>query len=122
MYRGEVVAMANCSAIKGNGERCRGIAKAGSDYCPAHDPARSEARSRSASKAARSRPSTEIRAIKGGISEVLEGVRDGSIERGVGAVLFQGYNALLKAVETERKIKETEELEQRIQQLEEIAS
>ena len=113
--------MAKCSAIKGNGERCRGIAKAGSDYCPAHDPARSEARSRSASKAARSRPSTEIRAIKAGIREVLDGVQDGSIERGVGAVLFQGYNTLLKSTETERRIRELDEIEERVRALERIA-
>jgi hypothetical protein len=39
------------------------------------------------------------------------------VERGVGALVIQGYNTLLKAVEVERKVKETEELEERIEQL-----
>jgi|SRR5215208_5842988 len=110
--------MTRCPAITRDGQPCRGLVGAGSDYCPAHDPARSEARSRSASKAARSRPSTEIRAIKAGIREVIDGVQDGSIERGVGAVLFQGYNALLKATETERRIRELDEIEERVEALE----
>jgi hypothetical protein len=45
-------------------------------------------------------------------------VLDERIERGVGAVAFQGYNALLKAVETERRIREVEELETRLEVLE----
>lgn len=45
----------------------------------------------------------------------------GETDRGVAAVVFQGYNALLKATETERRIKETEELEARLAQLEEAA-
>jgi hypothetical protein len=46
-------------------------------------------------------------------------VRDGSLERSVGAVLLQGYNTLLKATETERRWYETQELEARIEELEE---
>src|SRR5215217_7441401 len=60
--------MRGCSAIKANGERCRGIAATGSDYCPAHDPARADARIKAASKAAKSRSAvvteTDITIIK----------------------------------------------------------
>jgi hypothetical protein len=48
-------------------------------------------------------------------------VQDGTIERGVGAVVFQGFNTLLKAVEVERRIRETDELAERIEQLEATA-
>ncbi len=112
--------MARCSAIKPNGERCRGIAKAGSDWCPAHDPARAEERKRAASKAARSKPSRELVEIKRELRIVIGGVLSGRIERSVGAVAFQGFNSLLKAVEVERRVKETEELEERIRQMEEM--
>ena len=67
--------MRECSGIKANGERCRGIAKAGSDYCPAHDPARTQARREAASKAARAKgPVGEIVEIKACIRELAEGV------------------------------------------------
>jgi len=46
-------------------------------------------------------------------------VLGGRIERGTGAVVFQGFNALLKAVETERRVRETDELLERIEALEE---
>jgi hypothetical protein len=45
-------------------------------------------------------------------------VLDGSVERGRGAVVFQGWNCLLKAVEVERKVKETDELLDRLERLE----
>lgn|SRR5215218_6186535 len=111
-----------CRATKGNGERCRGTATSPDGLCWAHAPENAAKRQRIASKAGRGRPSSEIRVIKAGINEILEGVRDGSIERSVGAVLFQGYNVLLKAVETERKIRELDEIEARVRRLEGIAS
>ncbi len=110
--------MASCSAIKPNGERCKGIAKGGSEWCPAHDPARAKARSRSASKAAKSKPGTEIRGIKQEIRDVIEAVRIGALPKGTGAVVFQGYNVLIKAVEQERKVRELDELEERVEKLE----
>ncbi|MBA2512416.1 MAG: hypothetical protein H0V28_13175 [Rubrobacteraceae bacterium] len=62
---------------------------------------------------------SEIVDIKGVVRRVVGGVLNGSIERGVGAVAFQGLNTLLKAVEVERKIKEQEEVLARIEALEE---
>jgi hypothetical protein len=40
------------------------------------------------------------------------------VERSIGAVVFQGFNVLLKAVEVERKVKETDELLERVKLLE----
>jgi hypothetical protein len=53
---------------------------------------------------------------------VISNALSGEIERGVAAVVFQGYNALLKAVETERKIREQEEILERIERLEQAAA
>jgi len=46
--------MAECAAITRNGHPCKGLVRPGSDHCPAHDPARADARRRAASKAVRS--------------------------------------------------------------------
>ncbi len=113
--------MARCSAIKADGQPCRGIAATGTDYCPAHDPARAEARKRSASKAARARhgaASGEIAELKDALTALYDEVRNGAVQTRVGAILCQILNAQIRAVETGRKIKETEELESRIEELE----
>ena len=110
--------MAECAAITRNGQPCRGLVRAGNDYCPAHDPARQEARRRAASKAGRSRPGRELTEVKRDIRHVGDGVRDGSIESRVGAVVFQGYNTLLKTLDVERRWYETDQLEERLEELE----
>jgi hypothetical protein len=45
-------------------------------------------------------------------------VRTGESDRGVGAVIFQGYIILLRAVEIECKVRETDELVERLLGLE----
>jgi hypothetical protein len=49
---------------------------------------------------------------------VVDAVLDGSKDRGRAAVAIQGLNALRGALELERRIKDTEELEARIEALE----
>jgi len=88
-------------------------------YCFAHDPANAERRSRAASRAARSKPSREIKAIKDQVGTLIKNVISGEVTQGRAAVALQGYNCLLRAADLERRIKETEELEARIAALEE---
>ena len=56
--------------------------------------------------------------IKSEIRAAIEAVQTGELNRGVGAVVFQGYNTLLRAVEVERKIRELDELEDCLEVLE----
>jgi hypothetical protein len=108
-----------CTGIKASGDRCQGIAKAGSDFCPAHDPARAEARREAASKAARAKgPGGEIVGIKARIRELAEGVIEGEVERGRASVAFQGLGVLKGFMELELKIKEQQEFEARLSELE----
>ncbi len=108
-----------CAAITLGGKPCKGLVRPGNDYCPAHDPARQEARRRAASKAGKSKkPGRELTEAKRDILDVIKGVREESIERPVGAVVFQGYNTLLKALDVERRWRETDELEARLEELE----
>ena len=115
--------MRGCSAIKANGERCRGIAATGSDYCPAHDPGRAEERSRMASKAARSRQvstgtTMDIPIIKSRLKDLYEAVLDGRVDRSAAAVANQIANTQLRAVEVERRVREQDDLEIRLDELE----
>ncbi len=113
--------MHQCGSIKANGERCQAVAMAQSDWCVSHDPDRKEARRRAASKAARSKPNPEIRALRKQAASLYEDVLVGAVEPGVAAVACQVANLQARLVELERKIREADEFEGRIAELEERA-
>jgi hypothetical protein len=116
--------MSRCAAIKPNGERCKVEAIADAEWCWSHHPEYEQARQRRASKGGkrggRGRPQADLSDLKRRISEVIDAVLEGSQDRGRAAVAIQGFNALRAALEQERKIKETENLEARIQALEDL--
>ncbi len=107
-----------CSGITRSGGRCTHTAKGPSGFCHLHDPARASERSRSASRAGKSTGGREIRDLKKRISEVVEAVLEGSQDRGRAAVAIQGLTALRSVLELERKVREGDELEARIEELE----
>jgi hypothetical protein len=106
-----------CAAITRAGERCKLEATNGS-YCWSHAPETAQARKQRGRRGGKARGTGEMGEVKRQVRSVIAGVLSGKVERGVGAVLFQGYNTLLKAVEVERKIREQEELEERLEALE----
>jgi hypothetical protein len=110
--------MPRCAGTKRDGGRCTTIVKPPQTHCYQHDPARAGERSRNASKAARTKPSREIGDLKKRIGEVVEAVLDGTQDRGRAAVAIQGFNSLRGVLELERKVRELDDLEARIEQLE----
>jgi hypothetical protein len=112
--------MRGCSAIKQNGEHCKGISATGSDYCPAHDPARAEDRRKAGSKAAKSRHDPEIRRIKGLLQDLYAKVLQGEVGRQAAAVANQIANTQLRAIEIERRVRDQDELEDRLDELEDL--
>jgi hypothetical protein len=81
-------------------------------------PARKEERRRNASRAGRSKPNREVAEIKDRLQELTEEVLSGAVATAPYAVANQLINTRLRAIELERKVKETEELEARIEELE----
>jgi len=65
--------------------------------------------------------SVEIRDLKKRISDVIDAVLEGSQDRGQAAVAIQDFNALKSVLELERKVKEQEEILERIKALEQTA-
>ena len=114
--------MSVCSGIKADGGRCRAQAMRDSDYCINHHPDRAEVRRRRASKGGkrggRGRPQRETEGIKALLEDLTERVLSGELETGPAAVANQLVNTRLRVIEQERKNKETEELEARIEALE----
>jgi hypothetical protein len=112
--------MTQCIGVKPNGELCRCVAARGSDFCPAHDPARKEARHRNASKAARSKPGREIKDLKVQLESLAKDVLKKSVEPKVGAVVNQILNTRARLIEVDRKLRETEELARELEELREM--
>jgi hypothetical protein len=106
-----------CAAITKAGERCKLDATSGS-YCWSHAPENAAQRKAKARRGGKARGASEMAEVKREIRRVIEAVDCGQTERGVGAVLFQGFNVLLKAIETERRIREMEDIEARLEELE----
>ena len=99
-----------CAGKKADGSPCERIVSGSSTYCYAHDPSRSSERSSNASRAAKSKLSSEIIAIRAEIREIMEAVKEGDIERGDAAVLLQGAGYLLKTISEARKQSEYDEI------------
>ena len=114
--------MARCAAIKPNGERCKAEAMPDAEWCYSHHPDYAEERRHRASRAGktggRGRPATELKGIKALLEDLTEQVLSGEQPTGQAAVANQLINTRLSTIETERKIKETEDLEARIEALE----
>jgi hypothetical protein len=112
-----------CAGIKRDGGRCTVIVPSPQTHCYQHDPERAEERRRNASRGGRSkgrRGVGEIPDLKNQLEDLAADVLDGKVPTGVGAVVNQIINTRLRAIEQERKIRETEELAQRLEALEEV--
>ncbi len=114
--------MARCARIKDNGEKCKADAMPGAEWCYSHDPARAQERRRNASRGGKSggrgRGGGEIIETKALLADLTNQVLAGELKTGSAAVANQLINTRLRAIELERKVKETEELEARIEELE----
>jgi hypothetical protein len=114
-----------CTALTRAGVPCKGTPLPGLSVCISHSEAHREALRSAGRKggrvAGRGRPrstSRELSQVRGELRDAINAVRDGTLERGRGAVIFQGFSVLLKAVEVERRAFEAEELAERIGALE----
>ena len=120
--------MPRCAGKKGDGTPCERIvgSSVGSsqEYCYAHYPAFAENRKRAASKAARSpatsRSSREIRQMKGKLEDLYGAVLEGSVTRQAAAVANQIANTQLRAIELERRVRDQDELEGQVDELQEL--
>jgi hypothetical protein len=115
--------LSRCTAIKASGERCKGRAIEGSEWCWNHNPAHADERRRHGSKGGkrggRGRPQAELTDIKHRLSDLATDVLSGRQEKGVAAVASQVLNVYLRAVSVELKLREQLELTERLEALEE---
>jgi hypothetical protein len=114
--------MANCATIKDNGDRCKGRATPGSDWCWNHDPAHEEERKANARKGGkrggRGRPVQELATLRAENSELRDSMLEGELDPRVVAVATQSINVDARLIDLTLKAKEQQELEERMSALE----
>jgi predicted RNA-binding Zn ribbon-like protein len=114
--------MNRCLGTKRDNSPCTVTVEPPQSYCWWHDPAnadkRKQAASRGGKRAGRSRPQTELRDIKGRLSDLADDVLEGRRDKGVAAVASQVLNVYLRAVSVELKVTEQLELIERLESLE----
>lgn len=110
--------MKRCSGKKPSGGRCERIVSQEQSYCYSHDPARQEERKRNAARGGKAKATGEIGQIKTEIHDAIRAVQSKSLDKGVGAVVFQGYGMLLRAVSVGLDVQERLELLERLEEVE----
>src|SRR5215213_7777181 len=115
--------MALCAGIKADGGRCGAQAMRNSAWCIGHNPEQVEARRRRASKGGkrggRGRPVAELADLRVENADIRRRLLEGELAPNVAAVAVQSINTDIRAVGAALKAKEQEELEDRLETLEE---
>lgn len=111
-----------CAAITRAGARCRLEATHGS-YCYQHAPETAERRKQRASRGGRTGGNgraggSEISQAKGVVRGLVSKLLKGEVEREAATAAFMGLNVLARFIEVERKVKEMEEMEERMREIE----
>src|SRR5918998_531815 len=112
--------MPRCAGIKRDGGRCAVVVGPGQSHCYAHDPDRAQERRRNASRGGKSKGRGELGELKRQIKNLAAEVLDGTADRGRAAVANQLYNTLIRAIEQERKLRELDELAERLEAVEQV--
>jgi hypothetical protein len=111
--------MPQCQGNKRDGSRCTQSVPAGVQWCFNHDPNRAEERRRNTSRAGRTKRAGEISDLKKQLKDLAADVLSGKVGRSEAAVINQILNTRARLIELERKIREQEELTERLEVLEE---
>jgi hypothetical protein len=99
-----------CSGFKADGSACERIVPQGVNLYYPHDPARTEARKKAASKAGRARgPVAELVELRSMVKRYMQDVETGKLEKGKGSVLAQLAGVAGRLYEAEAKLRELEE-------------
>ena len=109
-----------CRGTKRDGSPCTAPVTVSNGYCWAHDPANADKRRRMASRAGSSKGSGEIADLKKQLKDLASDVLSGEVVRSDAAVVNQILNTRARLIELERKIREQEELEARLEALEDV--
>jgi hypothetical protein len=114
--------MRQCSTIKANGERCRGIPIEGAQWCPAHHPdyvaSRREHGRKGGKRGGRGRPLAELHALRTENAKLRDRMIKGELDPRLVAVAVQSINVDTRCVDVLLRAREQEELVGRMEEIE----
>jgi tRNA nucleotidyltransferase (CCA-adding enzyme) len=110
--------MARCAGLKRDGGQCTATVEPLQSYCWWHDPANADKRKAAARRGGKAKANREIVNLKKQLEDLVADVLEGRVERGTAAVVNQLLNTELRAIELERKIREQDEVLERLETLE----
>ena len=109
-----------CAATKRDGSPCTLPPNGSGTLCWAHDPTNAERRRRGQSRGGRNKPGREIVAIRGRLSDLANDVLAGRVDRADAAVAGQLLGTVIRAIGTELRVREQEEILGRVEELEHL--
>jgi hypothetical protein len=116
--------MAKCAAVTRAGTACKGTPIDGSQWCYAHNPASADERrrhgKRGGKRGGRGRPLAELADLKRRLSNLADSVLSGGANRADAAVVGQLLNTIIRAIATELRVREQQELIERLEELEAV--
>ena len=107
-----------CRGAKRDGSQCTVTVNPPQIYCWWHDPANHERRRKAASRGGKAKASSVGKELHALLEDLTERVIDGKLETARGAVANQLIGTRIRLFEYERRLKEVEEFEERIEALE----
>lgn len=108
-----------CPATKRNGDRCSGSVPEGKYHCWFHDPANSDKRRRAAARGGRGNKSKVSKDLHKLLESLTEQVVSGELEPYPASVAGSLVGVRLRLLEYERRVRETDTLELRLEELSE---
>src|SRR5215218_6493736 len=110
--------MPQCSGSKRDGSRCTATVNSPQTRCWWHDPANAERRRRAAARGGKGKASRAVKELHALLEDLTERVIGGNLETSRGAVANQLIGTRIRLFEYERRLKELEELEARLEAVE----
>ena len=112
--------MPQCSGFKRDGSQCTATVNPPQTRCWWHDPTNAERRRRAASRGGKGKAGRALKELHALLEDLTKRVIEGKLETSRGAVANQLIGTRIRLLEYERRLKEQEELEGRLEELEAI--
>ncbi len=110
--------MARCAGLKRDGSQCTATVEPPQSYCWWHDPANADKRRAAARRGGKAKANREIANLKKQLEDLADDVLEGGVDRAAAIVVNQIINTRARLIELERKVKEQDEVLQRLEALE----